>query len=287
MRKILKYGAAVALPGLLLFSCGERDAAPTSEVVAARVSHVTEDPTDAAWKNVPAFRADLILQDLVEPRLLVPSTASVEVRAMTDGSWIAFRLAWSDSTADDLPGSARFSDACAVQFPAATGPDLPAPQMGEADRAVEIAYWRASWQASVNGRPDEIRSLYPNAHPDHYPFEATSLAPGSEVAREAELRYAPARALENPMEGPRERAVEDLVADGPGTLRSAAEKRATGSGVRTEIGWAVVIARPAPAGFADRGRGTIAFAVWDGARDETGSRKMRTGWVSLVLRETP
>jgi hypothetical protein len=285
MKKMQAIGAAAAAASLLLASCGERRPAPVSEVVAVRAASVAVDPSDPTWAELPAFRAALLLQDLVEPRLLTASTASVEVRAMSDGTRIAFRLAWSDSTDDDLPGSARFPDACAVQVPAATGPDLPAPQMGEANRPVEIAYWRASWQASRNGREDAIQSLYPNAHPDHYPFEAPPLQAGTAEQAEASRRYAPARALGNFMEGPRESAVEDLIAEGPGTLRRADEQRSTGLGLRSGDGWAVVIVRPLPPDLPAAGRGEVAFAVWNGAKGETGSRKMRTGWVPLAARE--
>jgi hypothetical protein len=54
--------------------------------------------------------------------------------------------------------------------------------------------------------------------------------------------------------------------------------------VRTANGWAVVIARPMPAGLAPNVRTAVAFAVWDGAAREAGARKMRTIWVPLSVR---
>jgi hypothetical protein len=33
------------------------------------------------------------------------------------------------------------------------------------------------------------------------------------------------------------------------------------------------------------GRGQVAFAVWQGSNQEAGSRKMRTGWVPLVVEQ--
>ncbi len=119
-----------------------------------------------------------------------------------------------------LPGN--FTDACAVQLPAKVEADLPAPQMGEDGRAVEIVYWSASWQASVNGRPDNIQAMYPRAAVDHYPFQAPSLKEGSVEQQEMANRYAPAHALGNNMAGPRTQPVQDLIAEGPGTLRPAA-----------------------------------------------------------------
>jgi hypothetical protein len=272
----------VATAGAWACAPGGPPASP-AEVVAVRRAAVPDDPADAAWRSAPVHPAALILQDLVEPRLMTPSTAQVRVQAITDGARVAFRLEWDDATGDDLPGAARFSDACAVQLPARIEPDVPAPQMGEPGRGVEIAYWRASWQASVDGRKDEIRSLYPRAAVDHYPFEAAPLGEGSEARREMAARYAPARGLGNPMEGLRDRAVEDLLADGPGTIRPAPQGRSTGRGRRLEKGWSVVIARPLPAGLAPGGRSQAAFAVWEGSRQEAGSRKMRTAWTPFSL----
>jgi len=47
----------------------------------------------------------------------------------------------------------------AVQLPAATTPDVPAPQMGEEGKPVEITYWSAIFQATVNGRKDDIQAF--------------------------------------------------------------------------------------------------------------------------------
>jgi DMSO reductase family type II enzyme heme b subunit len=170
-----------------------------------------------------------------------------------------------------------------VQVPASVQADLPAPQMGEASRPVEITYWRAAWQAAVEGREDSIASLYPNAAVDHYPFEAAALKPGSEAQRDMAARYAPARAVGNTMAGPRKQPVEDLVAEGPGTIRPAPKQRAEGRGVREQNGWSVVIVRPLPAGLKPGARTQVAFAVWQGASGEAGARKMRSVWTPLLL----
>ena len=257
--------------------------AATAEVVAVRRAAVPATPDDKAWLDAPPYTVALLLQDMVEPRLLEASTEKVDVRAITDGTRIAFRLEWTDATRDDVPGVGRFSDACAVQLPVTIQADLPAPQMGETQRPVEITYWRAFWQSTVNGREDSIKALYPNATVDHYPFEAASLEPGSEAQREMARRYAPARALDNPMAGPRQRPVQDLIAEGPGTIRPAPETRSDGNGVRTDKGWAVVLSRPVPAGLDAGTRTQVAFAVWQGAHQEAGARKMRSAWTPLTV----
>jgi DMSO reductase family type II enzyme heme b subunit len=278
-------GAAciATLAALVAVACGDSGVRPApAEVLAVHRTAVALDPDAADWRGVPEFAAALVPQDMVEPRLLAPSTAEVRVRAMSDGTRIAFRLEWADPTTNDTPDVSRFSDACAVQLPARVEPDVPAPQMGEPGRPVEVSYWRATWQSVVDGRPDTIAAIHPNAAVDHYPFEAPSLPAGSPERQEMARRYAPARALANDMAGPRTRPVEDLVAEGPGTLRPAAA-RSDGRGRRVDAGWAVVLVRPLPAALAPGQRAEVAFAVWEGSNGEVGARKMRSVWVPLLL----
>lgn len=274
-------GAAAACA--LAVSCAKAPPPAPVEVVAIERSALPDGPDDAAWREAPAFPAPLIVQDMVEPRLLDASTTEVRVQAITDGARIAFRLSWADSTHDDLPGIARFADACAVQIPTAPAADLPAPQMGEAGRRVAITYWSAFWQSAAEGRPDSITALYPGARIDHYPFEAPSLTSGSPEQRAMAERYAPARALGNAMARPQDGSpVQDLVAEGPGTLTPAGPSDSRGAGRWRDGVWQVVISRALPPGFGPSGRTQIALAVWDGAHGEAGARKMRSVWVPLA-----
>lgn len=277
MRKLVVVALA------LTAACSRREPPVVPEVVVVSRPALPADPTDDVWQEAPVHAAALLPQDMVEPRLLQPSTSTVRVQGVTDGRQVAFRLAWADATDDDVALPARFSDACAVQFPRQTSADVPAPQMGEAGRAVEITLWRASWQATVDGRGDTIKDLYPNAAPDHYPFEAAALEKDSTAQAEMAKRYAPARALENAMAGPRTRPVEDLVAEGPGTLSPGPPLDSTGRGRRTREGWTVVVTRRLPAGLTPGARTQVALAVWEGSREEAGSRKMRTGWIPLAI----
>jgi DMSO reductase family type II enzyme heme b subunit len=277
----LKFAILSIFIALVSFACS-RTPKPTPDVVVVDRPALTLDPNDRAWNDIPEHVAQLLLQDMVDPRLMEPSTAVVHVQAMTDGKDIAFRLSWDDATMNDMPGPAKFTDACAVQFPQKAAPDLPAPQMGEMGRQVEIAFWRANWQAVVDGRGDTIKDLQPNASVDHYPFEAQSLQPGSPEQKEMQQRYSPARATGNTMAGPRERPVECLIAGGPGTLTPDLTLQANGKGKYEKGKWAVVISRPLPEVLRAAPRSQAAFAVWEGSHREVGSRKMRTGWVPVV-----
>jgi len=287
MKHTVRILAAFVLTVLLAVAGCRQAPAPVPDVEARPVTSVPSTPTDAAWNDTPEHVAKMIPQDLVEPRLMTPSTAEVRVRALTDGKTVAFRLEWVDDTKSDLPGPAQMIDACAVQLPQRLEKEPPAPQMGEATKPVEVTYWRADWQATVNGRGDTIRDLYPNAAIDHYPFNAQSLTKGSPEQAEMAKRYAPARALGNARSGPRTTPVEDLAANGPGTLTSVPSRGSTGMGVYGKTGWSVVIVRTWPDGVASGQRTNVAFAVWQGSQREAGARKMRTGWIPLFTRGTP
>jgi DMSO reductase family type II enzyme heme b subunit len=254
--------------------------APSTEVVAALAASLPTDPDDAAWSVAAPFAAPMIPQDMVEPRQVAPTTGELIARALCDGERLAVRLEWSDPTSDDELRPAHFSDGCALQLPAYVQADIPAPQMGEPGKPVEITFWRAAWQAAVEGRKGTLASLYPNAAIDHYPFEAAA------ANRELADVYSPARALGNDV-GTRTSAVQDLVASGPGTLGPRSSAISSGHGRRTAQGWAVVITRPLPAGLAPGQRTQIAFAVWRGEAGEVGARKMRTGWIPLAVEVRP
>jgi ethylbenzene dehydrogenase len=284
--KRISWGRTIAwiAPLLLLAACG-RAPLTTTEVVAVSSQKIPLSPEDPAWEKVPMHVAKLLPQDLVEPRLINPTTAEMRAQAMTDGAEIGFRLSWADSAQDDMPGPGKFIDACAVQIPRKIEPNPPAPQMGETGRTVDIVYWRADWQAALEGKRETINDLYPNARIDHYPFQAQSLEPGSKEQQEMAARYAPAQAAGNLRSGRRASPVECLMAEGPGTLSPAPGNAANGKGARTADGWAVVLTRKLPEGLSGRTRTQIAFAVWQGAQQEAGARKMRTGWIPLSVRE--
>jgi DMSO reductase family type II enzyme heme b subunit len=96
-------------------------------------------------------------------------------------------------------------------------------------------------------------------------------------------RYAPARSLANLMAGPRTVPVQDLLAEGPGTIRPAEKTFSSGSGKYSQGAWSVLLIRPLPNGAQPGGRTQVAFAVWEGSHQEVGARKMRSAWISLSL----
>lgn len=274
----------LCVAALLFTAACRREPRRTAEVVIGSSRALPSAPDDRAWDAAPEHLAKMIPQDLVEPRVLTPTTAEVRVRALTDGAQVAFRLEWDDPDQNDTPGPAKMIDACAIQIPGQPAPEPPDPQMGGQGKSVQVTYWRADWQAIVNGRGDTIRDLYPRASIDHYPQEAKPLESDPAAKKEMALRYSPARAAGNDRAGPRERPVEDLVASGPGTLAPGPPQNSNAKGVRTKTGWSVVIRRNLPQGLAPRARTHVAFAVWQGSKMESGARKMRTGWIPLLMK---
>ena len=274
----------LALSLLLLASACSRAPKLATEVVAAASQKLPAAPEDPLWDDLAEHRAKMLPQDLVEPRLMTPTTPEIGVRAITNGSEIAFRLEWADDTKSDAPGPSKMIDACAIQIPEKIEKDLPEPQMGQDGKPVQVTYWRADWQATIDGRGDTIRDLYPNAQIDHYPFESKAIENDAAARKEMALRYAPARALGNIRSGPRATPVEDLIALGPGSLAPGPSLGAKGKGAHKTDRWSVVISRKLPDGLGVNQRTHIAFAVWQGSKQESGSRKMRTGWIALVRR---
>lgn len=275
-RRVWARGSLFLLLGLSLTAgCKEKPQPSSSEILMLRVEQLPLHPEDPLWQRAPEHVGKLLLQDIVEPRQLKGTTTQVRLRALEDGIDAAFRLEWDDSTKDDLPGPGRFLDACGLQVPVHAGPTLPAPQMGEPGKPVEILFWNAGWQALAEGRADRLQALYPNAWVDHYPHEAPPLRKNPALQREMEGLYLPARALGNTRGAPRTVPVEQYVAEGPGTLTPTGNSGFQGTGKRTSQGWSVVLTRSLPKSP------HVALAVWDGARGETGGIKMRTGWIPL------
>jgi DMSO reductase family type II enzyme heme b subunit len=274
----------------ILLGCARQPRQNAEQVVAQYAAEPLpfEDPMSPLWNRAAEHSAALLVQNLTEPALTEPGVPLVKVRALHNGEWVAFRLEWSDATQDLLARAGAGSDAVAIQFPLAGDGDVPASSMGEAGRGVRIWYWKAAWQDDAQraqaGGGDRISSLYPNAAIDHYPYQA-----GKEQRGEMEQRYAPARAAGNPVTLPAGGGpVQVLMAEGFGNTRTAPAQTARGKGVWQRGAWITTIARPLRGG-AELGdlqagkRSFVAFAVWDGGKAQTGSRKMRSEWVPLVL----
>jgi DMSO reductase family type II enzyme heme b subunit len=83
--------------------------------------------------------------------------------------------------------------------------------------------------------------------------------------------------------------VDELVAEGFGTLTAQERRVTTGRGVWRDGRWAVVFARPLTSDdpldyqFHLGARGTVAVAVWEGSAGNVGGRKHWSNWVPFEV----
>jgi hypothetical protein len=66
-------GVSAAAAALALASC-RKQPVRAAEVIAAGVRQLPSEPNDPAWDDAPEHLAKLVPQDLVEPRVMKPTT---------------------------------------------------------------------------------------------------------------------------------------------------------------------------------------------------------------------
>ncbi|MGE0653166.1 MAG: ethylbenzene dehydrogenase-related protein [Alphaproteobacteria bacterium] len=264
-----------------------------ASLIAKAVESVPKTPDDAAWQTADALPVPLAPQAVVKPRLYETGVTSVTVRALYDAERLAFLLTWADPRADaEFAGVADFRDAVALEFPADPTAGVPYFAMGEPGKPVTIYQWKADWQFSP-GFDASHRDTAMQV--DWYPF--TGRAPG-EIAEIADYGGAvgdrvfhTSWSAGSPLGNSELQArtpVEKLQAEGFGTLTSVdvEAQDATGLGQSVDGTWQVLITIPRDQGGIALEPGMtlpMAFAVWDGARDERGGEKAVSTWYFMSL----
>lgn len=248
-----------------------------------------DDPDSPVWEQAVPVEVPLAAQTAAVPRWPNPGVQAVTVRALHDGSRVAFRVEWADATKDEhMLRVDQFRDAVAIQFALAKG--QPFFCMGQVGGLVNIWQWKADWEADLAGYQD-MESAYPNMAVDDYPL--TEAEPG-EIATvyEYDPTYLAALAAGNLFASPqRISSVEDLTAGGFGTLtaQGAAGQNVHGKGVWRDGKWRVVFDRALESDEADDmtfelGQvASIAFAAWDGSNGERNGQKATSNWYSFQL----
>lgn len=227
------------------------------------------DPASSVWKQSVRAQIPMTAQGASYPAG-GGSVAQVTARALHYNETLYVRVEWDDATMDDSTGRVQdFADAVALEFPAQSAATVPAVCMGQADGGVNIWHWRADYQAGV---PDVFVS-HPNALVDAYPSD--------------EDVFFTARAAGNPMS--QSAAVQDLVAQAFRTIDAAPTQEVQGLGVHENGKWSVVFARPlagvdqSRASFATGTMTDMAFAVWDGSKNERNGQKSVSTFVRLSI----
>lgn len=240
--------------------------------VLYRPQGVPVQPDDLAWKKAPKLNIKLMPQLIAAPQG-GGSVATLSVRAIHDGQWLALRLEWADATANQEVGTATFRDALAIGFPVTEGETPPSPFMGDEKRPVDIWQWTADFDANAQGE---------GGFADRYPHtEGVWYFPQDyDVTREVRSW----RGFE---------PVVELTARGFGTLERKVAQNVRGLGRHADGRWSVVLRRQLATGnprdpmFRPGGTVNAIFAVWDGAAGEVNGRKSITMyWTPLNLDPT-
>jgi Ethylbenzene dehydrogenase len=274
----------VAVAGIATAVGNKKLAVEGDLVVARAVSGAlpVDDLGDTVWDDAAPVRVPLSPQQIAPPILEDASVPDIVVRALTNGKDLAFKLEWADSTVDDLDGIRRYHDAVAVQFPTTAAPSPPPISMGAPGAAVHVLQWRATWQRDIDSDGKTgVDQIYPAVVHDVMPEDI--LPP-----KEANL-YWVGRAVGNPLSKKfRTTPVEEIVAEGFGSVTHLPKQTAQGRGEHGNDGWRVVMSLPADrsgvgASLAPGSSWPIAFAVWQGSDENRGGRKHISLWHTLQI----
>jgi hypothetical protein len=297
----LKASAAIAIVGAvaLLLSLGGYPLSAQQaqyEVILWDEPLPALDPDSAEWDDVPVLDVALIPQGGVIPSLSEVSVPSVTLKAVHDGDIVHFRLEWEDETRDVEAGRPdSFADAAAIQFPV-TDVESPNIAMGAAGQMVNIWQWKADLQEDLDQGFQDLTTLYPNFFKDHYPFvnddgETPFQFPEDFMADDAR-GFTPAWAVGNPVFDPdRSTPVENLVAEGFGTLTAHPGVDIHGTGYWEDGRWQVVFSRDLNPRVdntvsLEPGEDTaVAVAVWNGSNMEVGGRKQHSTFMTFSLED--
>lgn len=278
----------VCILGLTMLGTGTASADIIAKNTALDLSKV---PPLEAFKDAKEEAITLMAQPMIVPKPAKAETAEVRVRAIHDKNWIAFALRWSDTEKSEAGLLGQYSDAVALQFPVKDQKTPPSIFMGSKGDPVHIYHWRAMYQVDRNKGKRDIKDLYPNMNVDMYPMEFPDMADIQDVDDSKREVYSYGRAAGNPQSYAK-KGVDEILAEGFGTSSVVENVMADSNGAWKANEWQVVITRPLKReGASDLSQGDtsfVAFAVWQGGKDEVGSRKALTmAWTPLKIERTP
>jgi hypothetical protein len=275
------YALRLALLALPTVAAAQDAAAPAALAMAKLPGKgpITDAASFASASVVPVA---LLPQMITTPMQPAPATHAIEVRAVRNADHAGFLLEWDDETPDLRTAIDGFGDMVAIEFPVAAG-SVPAPFMGNPGGRVQILQWRADWQSDLERGALTLKELYPNAY-------AADFYPDEHLPEASAAPYRGAAGAGNPMADPKRRsAVQDLMAEGFGTLTPRVTQAAQGVGRHDGKRWHVVITRPlaaqgdSAASLEPGVQTQIAFAVWNGSAREVGARKAWANWIGLEV----
>jgi hypothetical protein len=249
----------------------------TVTVVGARTEEPIplDDPWAEIWDDTKAESVPLSAQNIAPP-FGGGTVSSVTARVLHDGESMFFLVEWDDESVDEsVAGHELFTDGAAVQFPIG-GVEAPY-TMGGSGLPVNIWHWKAVWQADIDSGFETIQDRLGNTYVDDYqnadePLFRTADAAGNLIAQQDRIT-----------------PVENLVAEGFGTLTTSDVQDVGGVGVWSDGVWRVLFVRdlaPADAdlaAFSLDEASSVAFAVWDGGSGDRNGQKSIASFIQLQL----
>jgi hypothetical protein len=230
---------------------------------------VFRSPADRGWDEIPESTHSLQAQVITVPHG-GGSVSKVSVRATHDGEEIAFRLSWSDSTADRGVGVDTFRDAVAIGFPVGRPNITPSPFMGDEEHPVVIWQWAADFDADAEGR-SRFSHRYPR-------LEGVWIFPQDLSVKRKVKGWRGAD------------PVIEYVAKGFGTLAPRMGTSVGGISDYTSGEWSVVLRRKLRSAnvvdpvFEPGTLSSLILAVWNGEKADVNGRKAVTyQWIPARL----
>lgn len=284
-RGALIFTGAAAVTGVGVGVLAQKYSPETPQTAAAAVpiprieGDIPLSADDAVWKDVDRTKVVVTPQQLAPPILEQPTLDEMEMAAVYNDREIGVLVRFACKEPQDLPGLGAFGDAVAMQLPLAPG--TPPITMGGPGQPVHILRWSSVWQRDVDRGRSRVETIYPNTVRD--------VSPESVLPPETAALYSPGRAVGNPIAAlERTWPVEEVFAEGFGSLTPLATQRARSAGRHSDGRWTVVLAAPLdrrPDGdlLTDRASVPIAFALWIGSAGNRGSRKHYSDWVECKL----
>lgn len=258
------------------------------------------DPKDLlnpVWNKAIATTVPLAPQKVTYPNLTVQSINEINVKSIYSEKQIAFQISWKDSTKDFTVDADKFCDQLAVQLPVDPY-NAPSYMMGNPGGTVHIVHWKAIWQEDCENGFRDVQDVHPNIWVDTYPGQEGELDKSKRVYSKditaehvVESQYTnsmPGTYSKNPMSTiKRKTPVEEATAVGFGTLTTQETQQATGWAEWKNGVWTVCIVVPVNTGNIYKAvvndKTKVAFALWDGYRQNIGGRKHYAPWADVLL----
>lgn len=261
-----------------------------ADLVAKKVKEdfgKTPDPYAAYWSQVPEVELALMGQPMMKPKPEKPETSLMKVQVLHDGKYISFRLRWKDTEKSEAGKLGQFSDAVALEFPVKSNENPPSVIMGGPGDPVHMFHWRAQYQYDEEHGKKDVKDIYPNLAVDTYHMDYPDNGKWKGATQDQKEAYMHGMAAGNPQSFAK-RAVDEIMAEGFGSSAVRKDHDSFGKGEWKNGEWTVVISRALKrdkGSILEEGKGSsVAFAVWQGGKDEVGSRKALTlYWTPLKV----